>query len=196
MRTTSNRRRFLRELGLGTSVLPFITGLPSLRAADASASPAPKRLIVMFSPNGTLPDQFWPDDYGELQLKPMLSALQPFKDQMLLLNGVHNKIKGDGDDHMRGMSCLLTATELNKGNIQGGGHTPAGWASGISIDQEVRRFFQSQESSKTRFGSLEFGVAVPNRADPWTRMCYAGNDKPVAPIDDPAQMFKKHLMVR
>lgn len=191
MRSTSNRRRFLRELGLSTSALPFVTGLPSLCAADTRVSPTPKRLIVMFSPNGTLPDEFWPDNYGELQLKPMLSALESFKDQILLLKGVHNKIKGDGDDHMRGMSCLLTATELNKGNIQGGGHTPAGWASGISIDQEVRNFFQSQESSKTRFGSLEFGVAVPNRADPWTRMCYAGDDKPVAPIDDPAQMFKK-----
>ena len=42
-----------------------------------------------------------------------------------------------------------------------------------------------------RFGSLEFGVAVPNRADPWTRMCYAADDRPIAPIDDPGQMFDK-----
>ena len=32
---------------------------------------------------------------------------------------------------------------------------------------------------------------MPNRADPWTRMCYAGNNKPVAPISDPDQMFEK-----
>ncbi len=38
-------------------------------------------------------------------------------------------------------------------------------------------------------GSLEFGVAVPNRADPWTRMSYAGPNKPVAPITDPEQML-------
>jgi hypothetical protein len=92
---------------------------------------------------------------------------------------------------MRGMSCLLTATELNPGNIQGGSDTPAGWPKGISIDQEVRNFFQSRDETRTRFGSLEFGVAVPNRADPWTRMCYAGNNRPVAPIDDPGQMFEK-----
>jgi hypothetical protein len=92
---------------------------------------------------------------------------------------------------MRGMSCLLTATELNPGNIQGGSHTPAGWAGGISIDQQIRNNFQSREETRTRFGSLEFGVAVPNRADPWTRMCYAGDDKPIAPIDDPGQMFEK-----
>jgi hypothetical protein len=40
-------------------------------------------------------------------------------------------------------------------------------------------------------GSLEFGVLVPNRADTWTRMVYAGPNKPVAPIDDPYQMFHR-----
>lgn len=193
-RISSDRREFLRQLGIGTAALPFVAGLPSLRASDDSPRSRKKRLIVMFSPNGTLPDEFWPNEFGtdkSLQLKPMLRALEPFREQTLILKGVDNKIRGDGDNHMRGMSCLLTATELNPGNIQGGSHTPAGWAGGISIDQEMKNFFQSREESRTRFGSLEFGVAVPNRADPWTRMCYAGDDKPVAPIDDPGQMFQK-----
>ena len=161
---------------------------------DGVRAKSPKRLVVMFSPNGTLPDEFWPDQFGPdapLQLKPILAALEPFRERMLVLKGVDNKIRGDGDNHMRGMSCLLTATELNPGNIQGGSDTAAGWAGGISIDQEICNFFQSREESRTRFGSLEFGVAVPNRADPWTRMCYAGSNKPVAPIDDPGQMFEK-----
>jgi hypothetical protein len=158
------------------------------------AGEGPKRLVIMFSPNGTLPDEFFPGNFGPdvaLELGDMLMPLDPFREQMLILKGVNNRIRGDGDNHMRGMSCLLTATELNPGNIQGGSDTPAGWASGISIDQEIRNFFQSREETRTRFGSLEFGVAVPHRADPWTRMCYAGNDKPVAPIDDPGQMFQK-----
>ena len=188
-----SRRDFIRDLGVGAAAIPFLSGLSSLRAARRNNAPV-KRLIVMFSPNGTLPDEFWPDSFDpqkSLKLKPMLAALQPFHQQMLMLKGVDNKIRGDGDGHMRGMSCVLTATELNPGNIQGGSHTPAGWASGISIDQEFRNFLQSKEETRTRFGSLEFGVAVPNRADPWTRMSYAGDDKPVAPIDDPGQMFEK-----
>lgn len=188
------RRRFLRDLGIGAAALPFLGGLTSLQADQAPAVQNRKRLIVMFSPNGTLPGEFWPDQFGRerpLELKSMLEPLAPYRDHMLLLKGVDNKIRGDGDNHMRGMSCLLTATELNPGNIQGGSHTPAGWASGISIDQQLRRFFQSQSETRTRFGSLEFGVAVPNRADPWTRMCYAGDDQPIAPIDDPGQMFQK-----
>ncbi|HEU5116293.1 MAG TPA: DUF1552 domain-containing protein, partial [Isosphaeraceae bacterium] len=31
----------------------------------------------------------------------------------------------------------------------------------------------------------------PDRADTWTRLVYAGPNKPVAPIDDPYQMFSK-----
>src|SRR5690606_28130918 len=124
-------------------------------------------------------------------LKRILQPLEPFKNQLLVLKGISNKIRGDGDGHMRGMSCLLTAIELFPGNIQGGSDTPAGWPSGISIDQELRNYFQSKPESRTRFGSLEFGVAVPNRADPWTRWSYAGPNKPVAPIDDPYQMFEK-----
>jgi hypothetical protein len=89
------------------------------------------------------------------------------------------------------MSCLLTCDELLKGNIMGGGGNPAGWASNISIDQEIKNFLQSRPETRTRFGSLEFGVAVPDRADPWTRMSYAGGNQPIAPIDDPHQMLKK-----
>lgn len=186
------RRQFIRDMGLSAASLPFLGGMGSL-ASDQTPNPR-KRLIIMFSPNGTVPAEFWPDQFGpeaDYQLKSILAPLEPWKDQMMQLKGVSNHIGGDGDNHMRGMSCLLTATELNRGNIQGGSHTPAGWSKGISIDQEIRNFFQSREESKTRFGSLEFGVAVPNRADPWTRMVYAGNNKPVAPIDDPGQMFAK-----
>ena len=188
-----NRRHFLRELGLtSAAALPFISGLPSLRA-DGNEK-RQQRLIFMFSPNGTLRDKFWPDQFGDdvpLEFKSILEPLEPWKDQVLMLKGVDNKIRGDGDNHMRGMSCLLTGNRLNPGNIQGGSKTPAGWASSISIDQEIKGHLQSDPATKTRFGSLEFGVAVPNRADPWTRMCYAGNNRPIAPISDPGQMFEK-----
>jgi hypothetical protein len=188
------RRQFLRDLGISAAALPFLSGLPSMARGSSTSTGRRQRLIIMFSPNGTLPNEFWPDEMGNeipLQLKPMLSPLQPFAEQTLILKGVNNKIRGDGDNHMRGMSCLLTATELSPGNIQGGSDTPAGWASGISIDQQIRNHLQSRDETRTRFGSLEFGVAVPNRADPWTRMCYAGPDKPVAPIDDPKLMLQK-----
>jgi len=185
-----DRRQFIRDIGVSTAALPFITGLPSLGLA--ATTPPRQRLVVMFSPNGTIPKNFWPDATGsDFELKEIMKPLAPFRDRMLVLNGLNNRVRGDGDSHMRGMSCLLTGIELFPGNIQGGSDTPAGWAKGISIDQEIKNFFQSREATRTRFGSLEFGVGVSDRADPWTRMSYAGPNQPVAPTDDPYQMYQK-----
>jgi hypothetical protein len=185
-----NRRSFLKNLGVGTAAMPFILNLPSL--AFANQAKRKQRLVVIFSPNGTFPDAFWPDEEGEkFTLKKILQPLAPFQDKLLTIHGISDKIRGDGDGHMRGIGCLLTGIELYPGNVQGGSHTPAGWASGISVDQEIRNFLQKDAATRTRFGSLEFGVMVPQRADTWTRMVYAGPNKPIAPIDDPYQMFGK-----
>jgi hypothetical protein len=50
---------------------------------------------------------------------------------------------------------------------------------------------QNRPETRTRFGSLEFGVLVAERADTWTRMVYSGPNKPVAPVNDPYQMFAR-----
>src|SRR6266516_3243149 len=125
-----HRRQFIKQLKISTATLPFLVSLPSLSLANP-AQPR-QRLVVMFSPNGTIPPAFWPDETGkDFKLKEILSPLEAFKERMLILHGLSNKVRGDGDGHMRGMSCLLTGIELFPGNIQGGSDTPAGWASGI-----------------------------------------------------------------
>jgi hypothetical protein len=187
---SSTRRDFVRQLGLGAASLPFILNLPGLGFANQARRK--QRLVVMFSPNGVVPKTFWPAEAGEKFTRPeILKPLEPFQGKTLVLHGVCDKVRGDGDNHMRGIGCLLTGVELFPGNIQGGSHTPAGWASGLSIDQEIKNFLQKGPATRTRFGSLEFGVMVPERADTWTRMVYAGPNKPVAPIDDPYQMFTR-----
>ena len=185
-----SRREFAKKLGIGAGAMPFLMNLGSLARADAASTK--QRLIVVFSPNGVIPPNFWPEEEGEnFALKSIMAPLEPFKNRLLTLHGVSDKIRGDGDSHMRGMGCLLTGIELYPGNIQGGSDTPAGWASGISIDQEIKNHLQSRPETQTRFGSLEFGVGVPSRADTWTRMVYSGPNRPIAPIDDPYAMFNK-----
>jgi hypothetical protein len=187
---TRTRREFIRDLGIGAAALPFILNLPSLGFANQQRRK--QRLVVLFSPNGVVPTTFWPDEEGPLTaLKESLKPLEPFKERTLILHGVCDKVRGDGDNHMRGIGCLLTGIELFPGNIQGGSHTPAGWARGLSIDQEIKGFLQKDPATRTRFGSLEFGVMVPDRADTWTRMVYVGPNKPIAPVNDPYQMFGK-----
>lgn len=190
MKSNQTRRDFIRDLGISAAAMPFVLNLPSLGAANQQKRK--QRLIVMFSPNGVVPNTFWPDEVGEkFTLKESLKPLEPFKDQTLIVNGLCDRVRGDGDSHMRGIGCLLTGIELYPGNIQGGSHTPAGWASGISVDQEIKNYLQKDAATRTRFGSLELGVMVPERADTWTRMVYAGANKPIAPIDNPYQMFDK-----
>ena len=92
---------------------------------------------------------------------------------------------------MRGIGCLLTGVELFPGQHPGRlRHARRLGQRHLdrSGDQESPA---SDPKTRTRFGSLEFGVMVPDRADTWTRMVYAGPNKPIAPIDDPYQMFAK-----
>ncbi|MDV6029556.1 MAG: DUF1552 domain-containing protein [Phycisphaera sp. RhM] len=186
-----NRREFLAQLGVSSAAASLLMGLPSL-AFGAEASARRRRLVFVFSPNGVIPKHFWPDSTGkDYDLKRILAPLGEFKDQMLTVKGICNQIQGDGDGHMRGIGCLLTGIELFPGDIQGGSDTPAGWSMGISVDQHIKNRLQADPATRTRFGSLEFGVMVPDRADTWTRMSYAGANQPVAPISDPYQMFDK-----
>ncbi len=190
VKQTGTRREFLRDLGITTAALPFLLNLPSLGFANQQRRK--QRLVIMFSPNGVQPESFWPAGRGEsLILRESLTPLERFQDRTLVLKGVSDKVRGDGDSHMRGIGCLLTGVELLPGNVQGGSSTPAGWASGISIDQELKAHFQKEPATRTRFGSLEFGVMVPDHADTWTRMVYAGGNKPLAPISNPYQMLNK-----
>jgi hypothetical protein len=187
---SQTRREFLRDIGVSAAALPFVTNLPCL--ASPAQNRRKQRIIIVFSPDGIVKKNFWSDEEGEnFTFKEILKPLEPFKNRTLLLNGVSDRVRGDGDNHMRGIGCLLTGIELFPGNIQGGSDTPAGWSSGLSIDQEIKNYLQKSPSTRTRFGSLEFGVMVPERADTWTRMSYSGPNQPVSPIDNPYQMFNK-----
>jgi len=185
-----DRRSFIKNAGISAAAFPFLGNLDAL-AIPGKGAPK-QRMVIFFSPNGVVPESFWPNEDGEnFLLKEILSPLEPFKKQTIVMNGVCDKVRGDGDNHMRGIGCLLTGIELLPGNVQGGSHTPAGWANGLSIDQEIKKHLQKTEATRTRFGSLELGVLVPDRADTWTRMSYGSANKPITPIDDPYQLFSK-----
>ena len=185
-----NRRSFIKNAGISAAAFPFLGNLDALALPGKGAQK--QRMVIFFSPNGVVPESFWPNEDGEnFLLKEILSPLEPFKKQTVVMNGVCDKVRGDGDNHMRGIGCLLTGVELLPGNVQGGSHTPAGWANGLSIDQEIKNHLQKADATRTRFGSLELGVLVPDRADTWTRMSYSSANKPITPIDDPYQLFSK-----
>src|SRR5262249_5609305 len=118
MPTHRTRREFIQDLGIAPAVTPFLGNLQTVRFAIQHR--LKQRLVIMFSPNGVVPNAFWPDAEGSLAdmtLKPSLSPLEPFKSRLLTLHGVCDRVRGDGDAHMRGMGCLLTGVELFPGNV-------------------------------------------------------------------------------
>ena len=93
---TISRRRFIRDLGVSAAAANFLFALPSL--GWAASGGRKQRVVFIFSPNGVIPNHFWPDQEGEHgSLKRILAPLEPFKQHLLTLQGVDNRIKGDGD---------------------------------------------------------------------------------------------------
>src|SRR4029079_11107390 len=117
MSTFSSRREFLRNLGIGAAAVPFVLNLQSLGLA-APVVPRRQRLVVVFSPNGVFPIEFWPDKTGSVcEFKEILKPLELYQDRTLVLKGISDRVRGDGDNHMRGIGWLLTGNELYHGTI-------------------------------------------------------------------------------
>jgi hypothetical protein len=68
--------------------LPFMEAMaPSARAADKMARP--RRLIVFYTPNGMMMDQFRPATTGmDYALSPTLAPLEKFKSRMSVITGL------------------------------------------------------------------------------------------------------------
>jgi len=147
-RTFISRRSVLRGAGRVAVCLPLLEAMacdPAARTAPgqttARAGGAPKRLIVFFVPNGTIPPEWFPDPSAsetDFVLKPLMAPLAPFREQMLILSGVDNQVylKGIVDNHNEGMTTLLTGWQA--GDLQ----LPVEQriiqqANGISLDQYV-----------------------------------------------------------
>jgi Protein of unknown function (DUF1552) len=176
------RRALLRGAAGAAVALPWLESLAP-RRARASNQP-PLRFVVMFSPNGTLNDQ-WMLTGGETAfvLSPILSPLEPHRADIVIVQGLDQQ-GGGGDGHQNGIGGMLTGTSLNAGPFAGVGAPPAGWASGPSVDQRIAQAI----AGATKLRSLELGVQV-GAADNWGRMSYRAANQPLPPLDDPASVY-------
>lgn len=182
-----DRRAVLRGLAGVAIGLPLFEAMQDKRA---EAGNAPKRLIVFFTPNGTIPDAWVSGTPKSYTFGPILQPLAPYQSDVVVMTGIDNKAAthGPGDDHQRGMGTMLTGIEMQPGPYQGGCDTcpAAGWAGGASLDQIVAQ----KVGGATKLPSMEFGVNVGG-SDDWSRMSYSGAGAPVPPIDDPAAAYTR-----
>ena len=163
------RRTFLKTLGAAL--------LGSQLPGRAHAAGTARRMVVVFSPNGTAHGHWRPtgqDTQFSFAPGSILEPLAAHKSKLLILDGIDFK---NATNHEAGMAAMLTGG--------GGANTQT---RGASVDQYVA----SQIGGMSRFASLELGV----HTSAWggsrqTRMAYRSAGEMVPPDDDPNGMFRR-----
>lgn len=173
------RRRFLQFATAAAAGLPFVRALES----RAGGMTAPKRLVVWFTPNGIIEDQWLPTgSERDFVLSEILEPLAPLQSKLNVINGLSIKSgenDQEGDGHKRPMCNLLTGTESVA--VDG-----ASFGGGVSVDQEIA----ATVGRETFFSSLELGVRIGgDGTNGGNRMCYAGAGQPLPPREDPVAAF-------
>src|SRR5688572_3173448 len=175
-----------RQLLLSAAAAPLV---PALDSWAAGKTP-PRRLLLVFSAGGMVPDLFWPTPVPEAKdvdftFTPgsSLEPLEPHRGDLTILNGLTRKMHQLGGAHERAMGALWTGAKLNPGDQFGGG----GWPSGPSVDQIIARGLPR----KTDFTSLEIGVqpfGPGARGGTMQHMCYAGSNQPIPSEGNPYKL--------
>jgi hypothetical protein len=171
------RRAFVAALG-ASALLPVVSrvGFRGASRARAQSATAARRLVIFFSPNGTVHRHWRPQGEGtSFQFTPgsILEPLSALKSRLLILDGIDFK---GVSNHEPGMRAMLTG---------GGPETPT---QGQSVDQ----YIASRLPAETPFASIELGVGT----DAWggntqTRMLYGPGHTFVHPDQDPVNVYKR-----
>lgn len=168
---TTNRRRFLRGLGV-TLTLPILECMKPA-SARAAEGVAPRRMLIISNNLGVLPQHFFPKDHGPNYTPTRyLQQLAEFRSDFTIFSGLsHPSVVGGHSTE----NCFLTAAR---------DPTRSGFRNTISLDQ----FAVEMLGQTTRFSTLNLGVNIDkaNRSLSWTR------DGVLLPAEDsPAALFRK-----
>jgi hypothetical protein len=185
--TLWSRRELLASFGASAALAPF---LPLLNASGQEAT-IPRRLVLFFTPHGTVWNQWRPSGSGtNFTLSRILAPLAPVQKKIVVIDGLGIHAEGVGAPHTKGPPLLWTASPLRddgmfKREDCSGGCT-FGWNSGPSFDQVLGQRF----GAATRFPTFEFGVATGG-GFPGSHTIYAGDSKPVPPRQDPVAAWNE-----
>ena len=209
LRFDLSRRRLLQGLGLGAAAGPLI---PLLNASAQTAA-RPKRLILLFTPDGAPAKDYsttvdWKPTGTEtdFQFSPLHTPLEPFKSKIVVPWGLTLTAGGAGEQHAYGMAGLWSGTTLPEPNndysFDGGNGHLTGWGAAPTIDQIVAQAYGAgmpyqkapdDPNPETRYRSIALGVQCgsPNSV---TRMCYTGVNAPITPEVSPKAAFDRYFM--
>ena len=188
----TDRRRFLRGLGVAIALPAFETFLP---AATSKSDPTiPRRVAFCSVPNGVQQDNWWPTGEGsDFQLNNTMKALEPVKKKIQVIGGLDHEHAtpgpDGGGDHARANATLLTGVRARK-------TAGADIQLGVSIDQVIANAIGHQ----TRFSSLELTcdkVRKAGQCDSGYSCAYLYNiswrseTTPMTPESNPRLVFER-----
>ncbi len=179
-----SRRKLLAGLAAGIAATPLVP----LFNSSAQETTIPRRVIFLFSANGTIHEN-WKPSGGETDFTfgEILQPLTPYQEYVNVLDGLRFSGGGAGNNHMAGPFRFMAGSGLLAGSeFTGGGNASSGWGGHISVDQHIA----NTVGEHTPFGSLELGVQNGS-ANPRSRMSYKGSNQPIAPEDDPYKAFDR-----
>lgn len=182
MTKSLSRRTMLKCAALSALVAPFLGGS---RGAVAQSS-APKRLVWMTTPNGTIMQDLWPsgasfDDLfapGRILHPEDATGFADFKPKLLALRGIDVKsalktpVPKDHQPDNLNMLIARQPTDTEKAK-------PAG----KSIDQRIAE----EVGQATPFSSLELGTGTFYNS--WSSCVASGPNQPIKPIQSPREAF-------
>lgn len=182
--TRFSRRTLLAGLGGAAALLPF---LPLLEAAGDDSFP--KRIVLFFTPHGTVWDQWRPHRTADsFDLGSILAPLAPFKSKLNILDGLAVHDDGPGAPHTKGPALLWTGSPLSNEGVftreDCAGGCTFGWNTGASFDQVLAQRF----AHRTTYDSLELGV-FSGGGHPGQSMIYTGPSAWVPARQDPTAAF-------
>lgn len=163
------------------------SALRSFRA-EADTAEIPRRIVLFFTPHGTVWDGWRPDPGSTVtdwNLKRVLQPLAPFKSRVTLVDGVGLPGNGPGAPHTRGPAVLFTGSPLaddgtfDRGDCSGG--CTFGWNTYQSVDQTIANRLEGQ----TPYKLLPFSVRGGGGGFPGSNISYAGPAVPNVARDNP-----------
>lgn len=190
------RRAFLVGAGGITLSLPWLSVLGSpVRAQDAGVPGGPRRLLLFFHHQGTVLRQWALPGAGETDftLGEVMSPLEPFRDRLMFLYGIDNRIAdlNLSNGHNSSARSCLTAQLFATAVDASGRYVPRDAqtvdnapANGPSIDQVLAARMQGD----LPYRSVD--LAVGNQ-DGEGQMLFAGPSDPVRSEPDPRRALDR-----
>ncbi len=184
------RRSFLRGMG-ATLALPFLDAMVPALSAVAPGRNGVTRLGFVYAPNGTYLPNFHPATTGKgYAMTPVLQALEPFRNDMVVLSGLSNKgaetQSEGGGVHTRVHTAWLSGTRPKKtegADIEAGTSVDQMAASAIGADTPLSSLQLSLDHENI-VGSCENGYSCVYQhtyswRDPTTPMPMESNPRAV-----------------